>query len=137
MKDFGNNEVTQIKKVGEIMDIELFPDDYELIDIFESEPIKLNEDMPWYYNELRFVLKRNENDLEITISPSISEIKIRFHNEKYLIASLHLEDVKGLTIEKENHSESLRILFEDSLVRDLIVTTKPYISISWGTYRDI
>lgn len=73
------------------MDIDLFPDDYELIDIFESEPIELVDDMPWYYNELRFVLIKNENVLEATISPSISEIKVQLHNEKQLIASLHLE----------------------------------------------
>ena len=33
------------KKVGEIMDMDLFPEEYELIDIFESEPNDLDEDM--------------------------------------------------------------------------------------------
>ena len=78
------------------------------------------------YNELRFILKRNENVLEAIISPSISNIKIRWHNEKHLIASLYLENVKGITIEKKNGIEFLCILFEDKLGRDLIVTTKPF-----------
>jgi hypothetical protein len=119
------------------MDIDLFPDEHELIDIFESEPSVLDEDMPWYYNELRFELKRNESVLEATIMPSVSDVKLRWHNEKQTFASLQLEDVRGLKIEKKNGIESLCIMFEDSLVRDLFIITKPYISISWGTYRNI
>ncbi|RSK26280.1 hypothetical protein EJF36_05075 [Bacillus sp. HMF5848] len=119
------------------MDIDLFPEEHELIDIFESEPTEIDEDMPWYYNELRFYLKRNENVLEAIISPAISDIKLRWHNQKHILASLHLEDVKGIKIEKKDGTESLCIMFEDLLVKDLIITTKPYISISWGTNRNV
>lgn len=45
-------------------------------------------------------------------------IKLRWHNEKHIIASLHLEDVRGLTIEKNNGGKSFYIFIEDSLVRD-------------------
>ncbi|RLQ93611.1 hypothetical protein [Falsibacillus albus] len=62
------------------MDIDLFPSKHELIDIFESEPSGLDEDMPWYYNQLRFVLKRNESVLEAEIMPSVSDVKLRLHN---------------------------------------------------------
>lgn len=99
----------------------------------------LDEEMPWYYNELRFILKRNESVLEATISPLDSQIQLRWHNEIHILASLQLDSIRGLTItiDKKDDIESFCVVFEDKLVRNLVITTKPTISIFMGTYSNI
>ncbi|MFS1515896.1 hypothetical protein V1503_05145 [Bacillus sp. SCS-151] len=121
------------------MDMDLFPDNHDLIDIFECEPVLLdeNDDIPWFYNKLRFVLKRHDNILEFEISPSISQINLRWKNNNQLLISLTLEDVKGLLIEKKGGYELFRVIFEERVVNDLIITTKPHITLEWGTNRNI
>ncbi|MEK4092263.1 hypothetical protein MKZ08_11190 [Viridibacillus sp. FSL R5-0477] len=50
---------------------------------------------------------------------------------------LNLEEVEVLVITKNNGEESIQVSFNDSLMKDLIVNTKPHISVVWGTLRDI
>lgn len=53
-----------------------FPEDYELISIFESEPKLLDEDIPWFYNTLFFRLQRNDDILSCIFSPAYRSISI-------------------------------------------------------------
>ncbi|WP_168170704.1 hypothetical protein [Viridibacillus sp. FSL H8-0123] len=50
---------------------------------------------------------------------------------------LNLEEVEVLVITKNNGEESIQVSFNDSLMKDLIVNTKPHISVVWGKLRDI
>ena len=38
-----------------------FPDKYELISLFETEPILTDNEVDWYYNQLHFVLSRGND----------------------------------------------------------------------------
>ncbi|MEK4760365.1 hypothetical protein MHH85_08910 [Viridibacillus sp. FSL E2-0187] len=117
--------------------IETFPEMYELIDIFESIPEILDKDLDWYYNESTLVLRRDNEILEVIIEPSINRLRINWRDEKRIRMELDLEEVAGLAITKNNGGESIQVSFNDSLMKDLIVNTKPYISVVWGTLQDI
>ncbi|MFE6169674.1 hypothetical protein ACFVP8_17650 [Viridibacillus arvi] len=117
--------------------IETFPKMYELIDIFESIPEILDKDLDWYYNESTFVLRRDNEILEVIIEPAINRLRLIWKDEKRIRMKLDLEEIAGLTITKNNGEESIQVSFNDSLMIDLIVKTKPYISVVWGTLRDI
>ncbi|QOV11856.1 hypothetical protein [Viridibacillus arvi] len=117
--------------------IETFPEMYELIDIFESIPEILDKDLDWYYNESTFVLRRDNEILEVIIEPAINRLRLIWRDKKRIRMELDLEEVAGLVITKNNGEESIQVSFNDSLMKDLIVKTKPYISVVWGTLQDI
>ncbi|KOO51301.1 hypothetical protein [Viridibacillus arvi] len=117
--------------------IETFPEMYELIDIFESIPDILDKDLDWYYNESTFVLRRDNEILEVIIEPAINRLRLIWRDKKRIRMELDLQEVAGLVITKNNGEESIKVSFNDSLMKDLIVKTKPYISVVWGTLQDI
>ncbi len=109
--------------------IKPFPQDYELITLFESEPIILSEEVPWYYNTLFFELSREEIDLNISIEPACNRLSIRTSNKKQgTIFELEFEPIIGLEIYKDSYSEGLIIIMdEDDPNVTLKLETKPYI----------
>ncbi|MDU0203985.1 hypothetical protein ACYEXS_35290 [Paenibacillus sp. MAH-36] len=114
--------------------MEIFPDKHELIGLFECEPQFLDEiDIPEYYNQWRFILKRRTDVLEIEIEPSNCFIHIRWHQENNVLVELTLEKVYGIEIKKQGASEFAQLLFRDKNLKILTLRTKPYISICWGT----
>ncbi|MFF3099461.1 hypothetical protein [Viridibacillus arvi] len=117
--------------------IETFPEMYELIDILESIPDKLDKDLDWYFNESTFELRRDNEILEVIIEPAINRLRLIWRDEKRIRMELDLEDIVGLAITKNNVEESIQVSFNDSLMKDFIVKTKPYISVVWGTLQDI
>ncbi|NQX65654.1 hypothetical protein HQN90_05885 [Paenibacillus alba] len=117
--------------------MEIFPEEHELINIFECEPqVTLEElDVPDYYKQWRFILKRETDVLEFDIEPSISYVYMRWHQENKVILELALEEVYGIEIKKQGNSEFILLLFQDERFKTLTLRTKPYISVVWGTAK--
>lgn len=111
-----------------------FPEEYELIDIFECEPQIMDKKLPWFYNSLKFILNRNKDLIELELEPSIGLVKIVWSQSERQLMSLHLENVMGLEIEKNKGIENLHIIFRgENFVNPLILQLKPEIHIKWGT----
>ena len=54
-----------------------FPDEYELIGLFESEPELFDgEDKPWAYNELKFTTVRGDDQVVVTIYPPSGKLTV-------------------------------------------------------------
>lgn len=114
-----------------------FPEEYELIDLFESEPARLDDQVPFFYTNNTYRLCRTNGELHFAIEPGIHWSSIVWKQAENIIVDLILENVKGIEIEKRSGKEFLHLYFyEDQGIRPLIIKTKPEISIVWGTIRD-
>ncbi|MET1171164.1 hypothetical protein [Paenibacillus amylolyticus] len=107
-----------------------FPEDHELVSLFESEPRVLDNEVPWYYNTLFFSLVRNNDHIECKIEPAYSTMSFRLMIENRLIYDLHFENIEGMEIEKCKDKEYLKIIFNDEdTVKTLLLETKPNINL--------
>jgi hypothetical protein len=107
-----------------------FPEDYELISIFETEPKLLDDEIPWFYNTLIFKLQRNDDVLSFILSPAYRTISIGLTLSERKIYDLGFENVKGIHIEKNKEIEGLIIEMDDgSAFNTLFIQTKPSITI--------
>lgn len=108
------------------------PELWELIALFEMEPIYIfgEEKLPWFYRTINFKLKRENETLDITISPAYSEIDIWILIEDRKIAQVNLQNVIGMRIEKLHNKEILHILFsDDDDIEKFFIETNPQICV--------
>lgn len=107
-----------------------FPEEYELISLFESEPQLMDEDIPWFYNTLAFKIQRESDILSCMISPAYRSFSIDLTINERKIYSLGFRDVEGLTIEKDKDVERLIVeMNNESTFVTLIIQIKPQIRI--------
>jgi hypothetical protein len=107
-----------------------FPDDYELITIFESEPKLLDKEIPWFYNTLFFELQRNDDVLSCVLCPAYKTISIGLTVMGRIIYDLGFENVKGINIERNKRIEGIIVeMNDDSPFSTLFIQTKPSITI--------
>lgn len=107
------------------------PELWELIALFEMDPIYVygeEEGIPWFYNTINFKLKRNNELLDITISPANGIIDIYVSVGNHKIMQVNLENVQGMKIEKLHNKEILYVLFsDDDMIEKFFIETKPQI----------
>lgn len=116
--------------------MEPFPQEYEIMELFETEPTKLDEEVSFFYNNNTYKLCRPNGNLYFEIEPGSHWTRIAWKQEGDLVIDLILEKVKGIEIEKRSGKEFLKVYFdEEQGLRTLVIKTKPEISIIWGTLR--
>jgi len=117
--------------------MEPFPHEYEFIELFETESAKLDEHVPFFYNNNIYKLCRPNGNLYFEMEPGSHWTRIAWKQEENLLVDLVLENVKGMEIEKRSGKEFLHLYFDEGQgLRPLIIKTKPDISLIWGTVRD-
>lgn len=117
--------------------MEHFPQEYEFIELFETEPAKLDEDIPFFYNNNTYKLCRPNGNLYFEIEPGSHWSRILWKQDEDLLIDLTFERIKRIEIEKRSGMEFLSLYFdEEQGLRTLLIKTKPEISIIWGTLRD-
>lgn len=107
------------------------PELWELIALFEMDPVYVygeEKEISWFYSTINFKLKRENETLDITISPANGIVDIwLFVNERKII-EINLENVVGMNIEKLHDKEILHILFSnDDTIEKFYIETSPYI----------
>ena len=75
-----------------------FPDDYELIGFFESEPEVLDPNVPWAYNELKFESKASNGVLHTVMQTGTEVLELKWYQDDQLIVYLDLVGVSQLEI---------------------------------------
>lgn len=108
-----------------------FPEEYELVTLLESEPIKLDNEIPFYYNILFFKLTRNGITLNLCLEPASNRMNIRISNEiQGTLFELKFESILGIETYKDDHTEGLLVILdsEDPNVT-LRLETNPYIKL--------
>ncbi|MCM3665895.1 hypothetical protein M3204_15880 [Mesobacillus subterraneus] len=110
----------------------VFPGEDELISLFECEPTLLDnhsKDTPFYYNEAKFNFTNQEEEFDVTISPSYGEVKIQVkeRNSTRLITLLDLKRVEKfeITSDKKERSSILMTIINEETQQTVEVDFKP------------
>jgi hypothetical protein len=111
-----------------------FPDQYELLSLFESDPVLTDAKVPWAYNHLTFTRTIGESRIECEIEPGYETLKFRWVQHGAEVMDLDLHWVSGLTVECDGGREALVAHFrERSGLLPLRIQFAPSIRVSWGT----
>ena len=112
----------------------IFPDQYELISLFESEPVLADAKVPWSYNRLRFTRTIGDSTVECIIEPGYETMKFRWVQGDTKVLDLDLHAVSGITVECEGGREALVAHFREGRgVSPVRIQLAPAVHVSWGT----
>jgi hypothetical protein len=115
-----------------------FPEEHELIGLFESEPVLADADVPWTYNCLRFTRTVGHSTVECAIDPGYEKLTFRWLQKDTEIVVLDLCWVSGITVECENGREALIAHFRERHgILPVRIQLTPTIHVSWGTTVDL
>lgn len=113
--------------------MEEFPELYELMGFFESEPEILDADIPHYYNCLNYRTVRADNTIYCAIEPACGQIILIWENSAGLVLSLQLDQVVSLHLVSAQGVEKMLAKFpEQSNLLDFELQLKPSVCVKWG-----
>ncbi|PAE42783.1 hypothetical protein [Bacillus sp. 7884-1] len=111
----------------------VFPDEIDLLSLFECEPKLLDtssKDYPFYYNEATYQFSNGEEDFFVMLSPSYGEVKIQVtkRSSNRLISLLDLKRVDKFEIiaDKKDHSSILVTVVNEDSLQMIEIDFKPY-----------
>src|SRR5690348_10052658 len=110
-----------------------FPEQHELLSLFEAEPTLADPGVPWAYNSLRFETTRGRDHLVCEIEPGYEELRLNWSHDGAEIVRLDLRWVNGLTVESSDGRESLVGTFRDAHVKPVRLQLRPIVHLTWGT----
>jgi hypothetical protein len=109
-----------------------FPDDWQLIGLFESEPALLDPGLPWVYNRLTFQTQRGCDRIVSEIEPASEILTIRWWHQGELRLNLDLRWVSSLTVCLEG-KDALIANFRGGVCLDpLELQLRPRLLLSWS-----
>lgn len=115
-----------------------FPDQHELIALFESEPVLTDAKVPWTYNHLQFTRTIGDSTVECAIEPGYETLRFRWLQRGVEVMDLDLHWVSGLSVECEHGREALVAHFRERGGRlPLRIQLAPNIHVSWGTSSEL
>jgi len=108
------------------------PEEYELMSFFETEPIKLDPNVPFHYNHLTYIIKNKNEKIEVHISPAYGDIEIFWEQNDILRFNWRLYDIESLKIDNKDGMECLIIKFIPENISDCYMWVKPSFKIIGG-----
>ena len=93
--------------------LEPFPDDHELIWLFEVEPSLADPDVVWFYNRLRFVTERGPDRVTFEVEPASKSVRFTWVRDGAELNSAEIHDVQGMTVEKGPNGEGVQMNLHD------------------------
>ena len=117
--------------------MEPFPEKWELLSLFETEPTILAPGVPWVYNNLTFETTRGSDRILCLIEPGYECLNFTWwHNQtKHLALELHW--VSGLTVVTGGGNDYLVATFRDQHLSQLRLQIRPAIECEWGTTNEL
>jgi hypothetical protein len=109
-----------------------FPEEFELIGFFESEPEVTDCDVPRPYNRLTFRTKRADDSIVCTIEPGYGAIDLTWRRLGKKMLTFSLRDVSSLFIQLDAYSERMTAKFKHEDILDFVFQLKPEIKVQWG-----
>jgi hypothetical protein len=110
-----------------------FPEEWELLALFESEPTITDRDVPWFYNRLNFETKRGSDEVRCDIEPGCEILEINWWHDGKERLKLELNWVAGLRVVTGGGKDYLIASFRDQYLYDLEFHLKPEICLRWAT----
>jgi hypothetical protein len=113
--------------------ISRFPDDWELINFFESEPDVRDPSSPWLYNHLEFAVARDHQRLHAVITPSYGKFLFKCYSDNELVFDLEFHSVDECSIHSESGGQYMLLRFPEKLkMKDVILFLRPRVRITGG-----
>lgn len=113
--------------------MEPFPEEHDLIALFECEPVLTDKGVPWCYNCLTFKTDRGDGQIMCEIEPGDRTLRFEWIQKGQHLVSLDLNWVAGITAELDGKTEALVATFRDENLVPLRIQLKSYVSVFWGT----
>ncbi len=111
-----------------------FPEQHDLISIFETEPEVLDPDVPWFYNRLTFVTHRGSDKVTCVIEPASRILQIDWSRNGERMVTLDLNWVESLEVVTEQPVETLTARFDPNVpLESCVLQLKPSVYVRWGT----
>src|SRR5208283_956792 len=108
--------------------ISIFPEKWELVSFFESEPEVLDPGQPWMYNKLTFKYQKEEHILHAVIRPSYGDFRFKYFLKNILIFDVDFHWVDECKRFCEGGKEFLLLRFSKTAkLSDTMIFTKPNI----------
>ena len=110
-----------------------FPEDHELISLFECEPEVLDDGNPWFYNRLTFETSRGPDLVRCEMEPASEEVRLLWSRDDIEIVNLRLYWVRRIQVEADRGVETFVCHFREDRVSSLRLQLKPSVHLTWGT----
>ena len=114
-----------------------FPEEWEFVSLFETDPHILDPDLPWRYNTLTFDTTRGADRILCTIQPGYEQLDFSWWHAEIRHLHLELRWVCSLTVTSDADAEYLLAEFRDSHLRTLRIQLRPTIHCEWGTTNEL
>ncbi len=115
-----------------------FPEQHELISLFESEPVLTDAKVPWSHNHLRFTRTIGDSTVECAIEPGYETLRFHWLQRGVEVMNLDLHWVSGLRAERERGREAMIAHFrKHSGIMPLHIQLAPSIHVSWSTSSEL
>ena len=108
-----------------------FPEDWELLSLFDGEPTVLDSGVPWFYNRITFTVDRPLGRVECSIGPADHALTFRCSTEEQTVIALQLDDVSGLSTWRQGKLEGFTATLEDPRRGELRIQISPDVSVAW------
>lgn len=110
-----------------------FPEDFELLSIFECDPELLDADVPWFYNTLTFRGERGGMKYLIRIRPSCGDLEVRIGDPNQPITHLAITEVSALRLHVGHADAVLLASFSPDAGRGILkIRLRPHLGIEWA-----
>ena len=110
-----------------------FPEEWELLSLFEVEPTITDRDVPWFYNKLTFETTRGEDHIRCEIEPGYEILRLVWWRGHHEVLSLDLHWVRCLRVVTGGGQDYFIASFRGPNLLDLEFHLKPTIRLRWGT----
>ena len=111
-----------------------YPEAYEFISFFETEPEVLDIEAPWYYNTLVYKTVQDDFNIECRLSPAEGEMALKVTMNNKIIISLSLNFIEEIKFETHEDKETMIIDFTDnSNLYPLVLQIRPVFNLIWDT----
>ena len=110
-----------------------FPEEWELLALFETEPTISDRDVPWFYNRITFETTRGNDHVRCWIEPGYESLEITWWQGRAEKMTLELHWVRSLRVVTGGGIDYLVASFRDPSLLDLEFHLKPEIKLRWGT----
>ncbi|GGJ36763.1 hypothetical protein [Deinococcus roseus] len=110
-----------------------FPQEHELLWLFESEPVLDDPEEYWEFTTLHFTLIRQGLTLHCSMTPYLGNMTLVLEQEGNVLVKLHLAQIVSTRFIQKDHQEYLEVDFDPALpLRTLKLLVKPALSVVWG-----
>lgn len=110
-----------------------FPEEHELLWLFESEPVLAEPEEFWQFNTLNFTVENDSLKLTCSMSPYVGDMTITLEQEDQTLVHLNLFDVISTKVIHKDRQEYLEVVCDSSRqLRSLKLQIRPTLAIHWG-----